>query len=85
MARLQFRERNVAANLDIQVEADAAVLEQLPTAQDHMLLQLEIGNAVDQQAADAVLAVVHVDRVAELAQLLRRGQTSGPRCRTRYR
>ena len=39
-----------------------------------LLLQLEAGDAVDQQAADAVVAVVDRDLIALAAQLLGGGQ-----------
>ena len=41
----------------------------------HVLLQLEVGDAVAQQAADAVVFLVDRDRVAGAAQLLRGGET----------
>src|SRR5690349_19169253 len=41
----------------------------------HVLLELEVGNAVDQQSAHAVVAVVDRNLVALAAQLLGRSQT----------
>ena len=54
----------------VQVELDAAFGEQPGAPLDHVLLQLEVRDAVDQQAADPVVAVVDVDLVAASAQLL---------------
>ncbi len=60
VARAQLGEAGVAADLEIEMEADAAIGEQLVAARDDLLLQLEVGDAVDQQAADPVVAVVDV-------------------------
>ncbi len=49
---------------------DAAFGQHLRPALDRGLLQLEVRNAVDQQATDPVVAVVDVDLIAALAQLL---------------
>ena len=45
-------------DLEVQMEVDAAVAQQLGAALDDFLLQLEVGDAVDHQAADAVIAVI---------------------------
>ena len=47
----------------------------LDAAVDVPLLHLELGDAVAQQAADAVGALVHRDRVAGPGQLLGGGET----------
>ena len=72
--RAQFGERDVAADLEVQLELDAALGQQLRAAQHDLLLQLEVGDAVDQQAAGAVVAVVDRDPIALRAQLLGGGQ-----------
>ena len=46
----------------------------LDAALDDVLLQLEAGDAVGQQAAGAVVAVVDMDLIAARAQLLGGGQ-----------
>ena len=51
--------------------------ETLRAAFDDVLLQFEIGNAVDKQAADAVVAVIDCDLVALEPQALGGGQACG--------
>ena len=51
---------------------DAAVGEALHAALDDFLLQLEVRDAVDQQAAGAVVAVIDGDLVAERRAVRRR-------------
>ena len=46
-------------------------LHLLEAAVDNVLFQLEVGNAVAQQAADAVIFLIDGDRVSGAAQLLR--------------
>ncbi len=72
MARAQLRERHVTAHLGVQVEHDAALLQQLPAAQHDVLFQLEAGDAVHHQAAHAVMPVINMHLVAAAAQLLGR-------------
>jgi hypothetical protein len=55
-------------------EHDALGLHLLHAAVDVRLLHLEVGNAVAQQAADAVVLLEHRDVVADARQLLRRRQ-----------
>ncbi|MDZ7712395.1 MAG: hypothetical protein U5L06_04460 [Rhodovibrio sp.] len=78
MLLAQFRQGHVAADLEIEVEVHAAVVEQPGAAFDDVLLQLEVRDAVDHQTADPVVAVVDVHLVALAAQLLGRRQTAGP-------
>ena len=73
----QFGKRSVGADGEIQPEAHAAFLQQLPPPQDDFLFQFEVGDAVDQQSADTVVAVVDGDLIAEPAQLLRRREAAG--------
>ena len=56
-------------------ERDAFGAHLLEAAVDDVLFQFEVGNAVAQQAADAVVLLIYGDRVAGAAQLLRSGQT----------
>ena len=64
----------VAADVAGEVEVDAAVAQMARAPLDDRLLQLEAGDAVDQQAADPVVAVVDVDLLALPAQLLGAGE-----------
>src|SRR5262249_17331355 len=61
------------------MEADAAFLEKAPAPLHHMLLELEIGDAVDEEPADPVVAVVDMDLVTLAAQLLGGGEAGRPR------
>jgi hypothetical protein len=65
-------------------EGDAFGAHLLDAAIEDVLFKLEVGNAVAQQAADAVVLLIHGDGVAGAAQLLRGGQAAG-RCRRRRR
>ena len=56
------------------MEGDALGAHLLEAAVEDVLLQLEVGNAVAQQAADAVVLLEDGDGVAGAAQLLRGGQ-----------
>ena len=68
---------NVDADVRVGQEDDAFGLHLLDAAIDDVLFKLEVGNAVAQQAADAVVLLVDGDGVAGAAQLLRGGQTGG--------
>ena len=69
----QIGDRLVAA------EDDALGLQLLDAAVDHDLLELEVGDAVAQQAARAVVALVHRHGVPDAAQLLGRREAGGSR------
>jgi hypothetical protein len=58
-------------------KGDALGAHLLDAAIDDVLFQLEVGNAVAQQAADAVVLLIDGDGVAGAAQLLRGGQAGG--------
>ncbi len=73
-----MRERHVAADLAIELELDAAVREPLDAALHDILLELEVRDAVDEQAAGAVVAVEYRDLVALQTKLLRAGEPCGP-------
>ena len=77
----QLLEGDVAADLAVEVEMDSAVGQQLGAPLDDRLLELEVGNAVDHQAADPVVAVVDMDLVALAPQLL--GRREARRARRR--
>ena len=69
-------ERDVAAHRDIQAECDAAILVLLLPAQDDVLLQLEVGDAVDEQSARRRLGLEDRDIVSALDELVGTAQTS---------
>ncbi len=56
---------------------DAFVAEQLDAAIDDALVELHVGDAVHQQAADAVGPLVDGDRVARLVELRGGGEAGG--------
>jgi hypothetical protein len=74
VALAQVGQAGIAADLEVEVELHAAIDQQLGAAGHHLLLELEVGDAVDEQTTDAVVAVVDMDLVALAAQLLRRGE-----------
>src|SRR5271154_5178594 len=70
MTLAQLGHRDVAADLAVQMEGDLGVAQQLLAALHDLLLELEVGDAVDQQAADTVVAIIDRDLIALAAQLL---------------
>ena len=60
------------------MEADPAVLEPLDPAHDHFFFQLETRNAVSQQPAGAVVAVVDMHVIAGDPQIFGGGQPGWP-------
>jgi hypothetical protein len=68
--RPQFFQRDVLADAAVQHELDAGGLVLRVTAQHDVLFQLEVGDAVDHQAADAVVAVIDRDLPAAQPQPL---------------
>ena len=63
------------ADDDVGAELDAFGLELLDATVDVALVELEVGNAVAQQAADLVVLLEHGHLMADARQLLGRGQT----------
>src|SRR6185437_10403164 len=76
--RAQLRHRHVTADLAIHHEAEPALLQQLPAAEHDFLFQLEVGDAVDHQPADPVVAVVDRHLITLSAQLLAGGKSRRP-------
>src|SRR4029077_5946222 len=74
----QLGEAVVAADAEIQLKLDPAGDQQVMTPGDDMLFQLEIGDAVDEEAADPVVAVVDMDGVSLAAKLLGGGEAGRP-------
>ena len=81
----QVRRLEVAADLDARTEAGALRAHLLDTPVDVPLLHLELGDAVAEEAADAVRALVDRDRVARPRELLRGGQARRARADDRDR
>ena len=79
----QGRRRDVDAHVDAGAELDALRLEQRQPAVHHPLLDLELGNAVAEQTADAIGFLEDGDEMAGLVQLVR-GRQSG-RARSDHR
>ena len=75
--------RNVVADVGLGLERDSFGHELLDAAVQNALFELEIGDAVTQQAADAVGLFEDRDGVAGAVELLRRGQAR--RTRTDHR
>src|SRR3546814_3312929 len=71
VAAAQGGEAFGAADVAVEVEDDPAALQKVGTAAHHLLLQLEVGDAVDHQAADAVVAVRSEEHTSELQSLMR--------------
>src|SRR5437899_3162235 len=70
----QLGNGDVAADLAVQPELHLGITQQLLASLHDLLLELEVRDAVDQQAADAVVAVVDRDLVTLAAQLLGGGK-----------
>jgi hypothetical protein len=64
---------NIHAHMCIGDERDSLGAHLFDAAIEDVLFQLEVGNAVAHEAADAVVLFVHGDGVAGAAQLLRGG------------
>ena len=80
MALAQFLQARVAPDLEAFVEHDAAGLQPIDAAHHDRLLQLEAGDAVGQQPAGAVVAVVDMDVIAgDAEQIRRRSARPAPR------
>ena len=70
----QRRGGDVAADRDVAMEDDALGLHLLDAAIDQALLELEVGNAVAQQAAGLGVLLVDVDLMADARELLGAGE-----------
>ena len=71
---LQVVDRHVLADVRVRPELRALGFHLVDAAVEVTLLHLELGNAVAQQAADAVGALEHRDVVTRARQLLRGGE-----------
>ena len=76
MLGAQCVQRGVTANFEIGVKMDARILKPLHAANDDVFLKLKTGDAIGQQAAHAVIAVVHMHVIARDAQIFCGGQAT---------
>ena len=67
MSVAYFPQRRIATDLEVAVKLDSSLLQKVNPALNHVLFELKIGNAVYQQAADTVVAVVDMDFVSPAA------------------
>ena len=77
--------RDVDANLDARAETRSFGLHLREAGIQMTLLHLEIGDAVPQQSADAIVFLEDCDRVPDAGQLLRCSKAGGPRTNDRNR
>ena len=73
----QFLRGDIHADVHAGLEGHAFGLHQRLAAQDHGFIQFHIRDAVHQQTADTVAALVHSHAVAAVVQRIRRRQTRG--------
>ena len=71
-------EADILADIAVQHEFDAAILQQSVAALDDLLLQLEAGNAIDHQPAGTVVAVIDGDLKPHPPQPVRRREATRP-------
>ena len=69
--------RHVHADVGVAAELDPFGFHLLDAAPDLVFLELEVGNAVHQQAARTIGPLEDGDRVAGAIELLRRGEAGG--------
>ena len=72
-------ERLRLAHVDVRAELDSFVAQQLDAPLDDALLELHVGNAVHQQATDAVGALEDGHPMSHFVQLSGSGQSGGAR------
>ncbi|MNW04549.1 hypothetical protein D3C71_2006550 [compost metagenome] len=77
MARPQLVHRDVGPDRGVEHELDPALDQAVDAALNDALLQLEAGDAVGQQAARAVVAVIDDDLIAFAAQTVGGGYAGG--------
>ena len=86
--RVELRAHLVGVDVEPYVaighDFDALGLHLFDTALDVVLLELEVGNPVHQQPADAVGSLVERNRVTGARQLLRAGEARRPRTHHRH-
>ena len=74
----QFLDADVDADLDAAAEVDSLGGEDVGAAVDDPLLELRVGHAEAEQAAEALVALEDRDAVADLVELVGRGEAGGP-------
>ena len=67
----QIGECGIASNFKIEMESNAPITQTLGATFNDFLFKLEIGDAVSQQAADAIIAIINVHAVPFTSQFLR--------------
>ncbi|MNL51923.1 hypothetical protein D3C87_1750620 [compost metagenome] len=77
MAGPQLVHRDIDADRGVQHELDPALDQAVDAALNDALLQLEAGDAIGQQAARAVVAVIDDDLIAFAAQTVGGGYAGG--------
>ena len=75
----QLFQRGILAHRKAFVEDDAAILQPIDAAHDHILFQLEAGDAIGQQAAAAIMPVIDMHLIARDAQIFGGGKARWPR------
>ncbi len=78
MFRAQVVERDILADIAVQLELNAALFQLLIAQHYDVFFQLEAGDAVDQQPSGAVVAIIDRDLEAHSTQAIRCGQTARP-------
>ena len=74
---LELARRDVVADMHVAVEGDAFGLHLLDAALDEVLLHLEVGDAVAEQAAGLGVLLIDMHVVAGAGELLGRGKAGG--------
>src|SRR3546814_20993779 len=74
--RVQCR---VLADREAEMEMDAALDEPVDAAHHHILLELEARDAIGEESARTVVAVIDMHLMPRGAQIFGRGQARGPR------
>ena len=81
----QLLDIDVDADVSIRDELHALFAQQVQATLDHGLVEFHIGDAVHQESADTVIALINRRQVPRFVQLRRCGQARGPRPDDRHR
>src|SRR5262249_25591718 len=73
----QLFHRHVESHVGVGLEDNSFFRHQVQPTANNRLFELEIGNTVGEQSADAICSFKHCDRVTDLVQLGGTRQTSG--------
>ena len=69
-----FLQRRIAADLEVAMKFHAALFQQIDTALDDILFQLETGNPIDQQTPNPIITIINSDLIPLAAQYISRRQ-----------